>query len=115
MEARPQLLRSEAFTLVGPVAAALGHRDLLVAMRDAMRRGGVPAQTVAEMERYLTDEQTARRLLAYVGDHPGTSQKDLYLELGEEKSGVQTACYFLALVGLLRREKLGASYALFVS
>ena len=115
MEANPQQIRSEAFTLAGSVAAALGERDLLVAMRDEMQRGESPAETVSEMEGFLADEQSARRVLAFVADNPGTIQKDLYAKLGEDKSVVSTACYNLALVGLLRREKRGTSYELYVA
>lgn len=115
MEANPQQLRSEAFSFAGPVAAALAQRDLLDSMRDAMKHGGASAETVAEMEGFLADEETARKVLAFVTGDPGTIQKDLYMKLGEEKSDVSASCYNLALVGLLRREKRGNSYALYVA
>ncbi len=35
--------------------------------------------------------------------------------LSEDKSDEQTTCYYLALVGRLRREKTGVSYALYVA
>lgn len=116
MEAgHPKQLRSEALTIAGPVAAALGERALLVEMRDGMQSGGAPVETVAEMEGFLAEELLARKVLAFVAEDPGAIQKDLYARVGEEKSVVSTACYMLALVGLLRRDKHGTSYALYVA
>jgi hypothetical protein len=84
-------------------------------MRGAMEDGGAVAATVAEMEGYLNAEQVARKVLAFVAGAPGTIQKNLYAKVGEEKGAVSATCYMLALVGLLRREKHGNSYALYVA
>ncbi len=101
-----------AVSVAGPVLAAFGDRDGLLAMRAALDADPRLRQFVPEADAALAAEALTSSILSHVRANPGTLQRDVYKVLGADKAAVQTACYMAETVGRLHREKSGVSYAL---
>lgn len=110
-EPRQALSSLHALRNAGPVLAGMGRHPELIAMREALDRVSA-GHLLGEVDGHLDQERLCEKVLAYVSANPDVVQKDLFSILGEDKTGVSTACWLLALVGRLDRTKRGSSYAL---
>jgi hypothetical protein len=108
-----------------PPAVALGAYSMakegdtagLDEMRETLEANPQLRQWLPDLERQAeagaTQVEITERVLAYVREHPGVLQKDLYKLLGADKAEVSSACYAAQDAGLLEREFApGRTYSL---
>ncbi len=96
------------------LAALLGDDAALSRIHSVVESRKELARWREVVLRARTDAATVRAALQHVEEHPGSLRSALGRIIGGDGRSVSELAYDLALGGLLRREKQGRSYALYL-